>query len=346
MQKDMHFYGVYALARAAGLGLGEAFTVAHSSQFVDDAVDRDMLNNDLGKAVISLMTSHRAIDSENSNDYDQWHVWVPFHFLPGNVGNSFNEKVICRKNSIPAHKILQNALSKHDSPFWPHLIGVTAHVYADTFSHFGFLGISSDWNKADEATININVQSPNILQYINEKFETFKAKFAGVFASLVPVGHGSVETLPDRPYLKWSFKYLTGKHMSEDENRNNQDSFLEGCKCLYEFFCDYVNISGRGDRNKRKPWGDIKSDIKTIIDTEGMLSERIDLWKDKIRANVFCASEPADLSLNYDENIWKIGNLSPTYQYKDDILHFINAARTHKNYVLYELLPQLDLVIT
>ena len=37
MQIDMHFYGVYAMARAAGLDPKTARIIAHASQFVDDA---------------------------------------------------------------------------------------------------------------------------------------------------------------------------------------------------------------------------------------------------------------------------------------------------------------------
>ena len=39
MQIDMHFYGIYALARAAGIKPDSAHTIAYASQFVDDALD-------------------------------------------------------------------------------------------------------------------------------------------------------------------------------------------------------------------------------------------------------------------------------------------------------------------
>ena len=40
MQIDMHYYGTYAMARAAGLNRETARTVATSSQFVDDNAAR------------------------------------------------------------------------------------------------------------------------------------------------------------------------------------------------------------------------------------------------------------------------------------------------------------------
>ena len=38
MQKDMHYYGVYAMARAAGMRVGPAEIVATASEYVDDAI--------------------------------------------------------------------------------------------------------------------------------------------------------------------------------------------------------------------------------------------------------------------------------------------------------------------
>ena len=42
MQIDMHFYGIYALARAAGIKPDSAHTIASASQFVDDALDGEV----------------------------------------------------------------------------------------------------------------------------------------------------------------------------------------------------------------------------------------------------------------------------------------------------------------
>lgn len=38
MQLDMHFYGTYAMARAAGLNVKTCTTIATAAQFVDDNV--------------------------------------------------------------------------------------------------------------------------------------------------------------------------------------------------------------------------------------------------------------------------------------------------------------------
>lgn len=43
MQLDMHFYGIYALARAAGVKPEVARTIAYASQFVDDAIEDEAI---------------------------------------------------------------------------------------------------------------------------------------------------------------------------------------------------------------------------------------------------------------------------------------------------------------
>ncbi len=44
MQIDMHYYGVYALARVVGIRPEEAKLIACSSQFVDEVMDDDNIH--------------------------------------------------------------------------------------------------------------------------------------------------------------------------------------------------------------------------------------------------------------------------------------------------------------
>jgi hypothetical protein len=64
MQVDMHFYGVYALARCAGIKPETARTIAYASQFVDDAVHAEpkILENEK-VAILPALTSHQPLDS-------------------------------------------------------------------------------------------------------------------------------------------------------------------------------------------------------------------------------------------------------------------------------------------
>ncbi|MBE9542754.1 MAG: hypothetical protein IMF01_10590, partial [Proteobacteria bacterium] len=70
MQKDMHFYGVYALARAAGIKDETARTIAYASQFVDDAIDDESIVIEDKNGVLPIMTAHKAIDYQNTIPVD------------------------------------------------------------------------------------------------------------------------------------------------------------------------------------------------------------------------------------------------------------------------------------
>jgi len=53
MQKDMHYFGVYALARAAGMKANATEIVATASQYVDDAIwDKEVFSAD-GRSIIA-----------------------------------------------------------------------------------------------------------------------------------------------------------------------------------------------------------------------------------------------------------------------------------------------------
>ncbi|MDX2503603.1 MAG: hypothetical protein QNL62_03885 [Gammaproteobacteria bacterium] len=56
------------------------------------------------------------------------------------------------------------------------LMGIMAHVYADTFSHYGFSGVSSRNNKVDGSSFELDVQDKKTKAYIMSKFSAFLNK--------------------------------------------------------------------------------------------------------------------------------------------------------------------------
>src|SRR5689334_15953454 len=83
MQRDMHYYGCFFLARAAGFATAEAVTIATASQYVDDNVKPDMHVFADGGAFEFVPTAHHPVSRANLDHDDQRRIWVPFHFLPG-----------------------------------------------------------------------------------------------------------------------------------------------------------------------------------------------------------------------------------------------------------------------
>ncbi len=351
MQIDMHFYGVYALARAAGIRSDSAYTIAYASQFVDDALEGEVNVLKNNRAVFPIITSHKPIDYQNAMLRDQWKVWVPFHFLPGNLkaARSFYGKMQCviGTNSEPAAKILQHALAYKTKPYGPHLAGVTAHVYADTYAHYGFVGLSSDWNKVKYGSVQPSPShSERIKNYIVEKFENFKLRIAGTFAESVPVGHGAVATYPDRPYLSWQYLPESGRPKVE---RNNWADYLKACEQLYGFLVEFVKDNPMHGQPDSRGFDSIRQTVDGILKQEGSQEERSAQWKAAIARNELFQATQNDNNIQYSENDWEYHRIN---KYLDDhgslddchASHFIHAAWKHRNYVLYDLLPEVGLM--
>ena len=355
MQIDMHFYGVYALCRAAGLKAEISRTIAHASQFVDDAIDAEAVALPDGQGLLPTMTSHRPIDYQNTLPGDQWRVWIPFHFLPGgtksasesaNPRETLIETLVCCEDSKIAQKMLRDALKKRNRKLWPHLLGIVSHVYADTFSHSGFLGIANDWNKVNSRSIKI-ISSRNkaIIHYIWAKYEEFKTRFVSDFAEMIPVGHAAVTTFPDRPYLKWEFEYEHKYNGTTKVERDNPSIFLMACRKLYQFFCRVSQtVQDYTDPQAFRPWTEIEKTLQKLIAYEAPKQDRIERSKKAIASGKFCKPTPADKKVHYDVGLWRPRRVEYQRRPEDpleqtDAYRFIQAAHEHRRYVLLELLP-------
>ena len=73
MQKDVHFYVTYALARKAGLPAEGAEKLAWADQFTDDLTAPDLHG----------IQTQSAIAGNWADRQVQLSVLVPFHFVPG-----------------------------------------------------------------------------------------------------------------------------------------------------------------------------------------------------------------------------------------------------------------------
>jgi len=221
MQLDMHYYGTYAMARRAGLKPATCKTIATAAQFVDDNAAKSHIEFQDGGRIDAEATAHHVSDViRNLDAEDQRQVWVPFHFLPGNQGKTFSQRLICREDSKIAKALVDHHLGYATHPADVCLIGVAAHIYADTFSHWGFSGVGSRYNKVDNDSFKFHGGlDPDIADYIKKKEKEFFRRYGkggGFIANIKSwlaetvsgaLGHGAVATYPDRPYLKWSFEY-------------------------------------------------------------------------------------------------------------------------------------------
>jgi len=369
MQEDMHYYGTYAMARAAGLPVKHAKTVAYAAQYVDDSTDNDSQVHDDGGMLQTIATAHtnsEAIQHAAADHVEQRKVWVPFHFYPGNEGETLSEKLTCVKDGPLAQAMVQDHIRQAvavKGEYGLALMGITAHVYADTFSHYGFSGVSSRNNAVDSESFEFKVKDQQMLAFINDKYSRFLNKYmpsfvidnwrklAGGGAELAvgALGHGGVGTYPDRPFLEWRFNY--DKDARDSGWRNNRETFLEGCEKLHAALSTFA---AKADLSENPvEFADIKDKVHEIIAQEKDMLGRIEAWKTAIldeNAPLFTA-DPDGEALDYSHEVWEkqrddFHTLSNSHEAtKLEVYQFHQAAIYHRDYTLKQLLPQQGIVV-
>lgn len=377
MHSDFHYFATYSMARAAGLDKDTCQTIATAAQFVDDNKEGEKnIRFEDGGRLHLIPTSHPLkelintsfLENLNLIDNDQRTVWLPFHFLPGNDGEEMSERMVCRKDSEISKKMMKHCLSMENKPFGLYLIGIATHVYADTFSHYGFSGVSSRWNKVDGSSIKLENEESNDSRHLFSTIyeltkgnlpnwkgllsKEFKSEGAELYSGAL--GHGGVLKYPDYPYLKWNFTYEhSGWKEKKLSQRNNVEDYLEACQKLHEIFC-MIRLESSGSRiDEGRKFEDIKEKVIEILKYENPDPvERSKKWQNAAsKGELFSGEEEI---LHYLGDSWQhdIEKLKDESDSTDSqsvrdkpVFKFYQAAATYRTYVLRDLLPRYGLVM-
>jgi hypothetical protein len=349
----MHYYGCYALAVAAGIRPEDALIVATASQYVDDHAYNDWILSDAqtGEGVLGIATAHHPFEAgvralaRLIDDDDSRLVWVPFHFLPGNEGVEFADRMIARADSAPANQMLDfylrpETIAAHRDHAL-HLMGISAHAYADTFSHYGFSGMPSPKNCVRTESIRVESQhTQGFLAHLAETTDSFKARW-GEYPHL---GHGSVLTYPDRPYLQWSFTYEDGT----SSQRSNPESFLKACEKLYGRFREFASVYYGAAPPTTRNWDDLREVVAGVLGREGTADERCGYWLEAMSRGDWGevpAPRPYDVeNWNRIVEAFKSGSDAQAFLQSDPYRFFV-AAEYHRSFVLKRLLPEIGLLV-
>jgi hypothetical protein len=235
MEKDFHYYLIYALAKVTGSNAPDR--IAYSSQFMDDnnegqfSVDgSDVFFPEKLKAnggcYYPIMT--QSLSPKSLDPYVQKYVYAPFHFLPGDnnvVIKGKKNPLSTTPNSKNAKAMLGKALESES----PYSIGLALHTFADTWSHQNFSGLREEWNA--------------VYPWYN------------IFKSIVPnIGHAEAGHLPDIISESWTdYRFGTKKI-------DNRPRAFEAVK---EIFSSLQKKSKKGP-----PWKDVEDDFYRIIYTK------------------------------------------------------------------------------
>ncbi len=373
MQIDMHYHGTYSLARLAGLGLEAAREIATSAQFVDDNVAQAHVDFEDGARIDTEATAHHLFNRANLDAHDQRRVWVPFHFLPGNTGASYTERLKCRTDSVIAREMLDHHLTCSDRDFALQLLGIAAHVYADTFSHYGFSGVSSRGNKVDNGSFRYHEEvegleapvalSPEMKEYVTRKAELFfeeRGEHGGLLANIKSwvaeelsgaLGHGSVATLPDRPYLVWSFDYERNDAVAGIRDaRDNPAMYLQCCGALHGMFQRFANQRPDLADGDVREFDAVSPRVQEILLIQADKNGRIMAWQEAARSGELFGDGGEEIP-DYEGENWNAewnelnGAEDCRRAMETPIWRFYQAASLHRTYVLRDLLPKHRLIV-
>lgn len=196
-----HFYGLQAILTDIGIQCIEANTIASASQAVDDFYEDKLITFENGELFYPIITAHKMLDSKNLDSRDASNIWMPFHFFPNNEG-------VCQPDTENVHKLiefvknypLQNDVEKYL------LHGILLHIYVDTYTHQGFMGLHCKHNDIS------NLDDKDSLD------------IGWLTGNLPPcIGHGEALTYPDDMWRRWSYNDNKNCPMYRD----NQDIFIQ-----------------------------------------------------------------------------------------------------------------------
>lgn len=356
MQIDMHYYGTYTLARVAGLDQETAELIANASQFVDDNTNATTICFADGGQMTTVATGHHFEHTENISSDAQRTIWIPFHFLPAASGETFTERLICKKNSRTSAEMVNNHLKLSHKPFSPQLIGIAAHVLADTFSHYNFSGASSRRNSIDQDSITV-MEPMNEDSALAEERMRFFERFEYVRPNIKVIseeelmgtlGHGAAASYPDLPYLVWSYKI--DEHTNKTIRRYNSEDFMEAAEALYSLFIQFAKQRPDLTETPPVPFETIQDSLAIIFASPGNKHQRSGFWQFAMAQGVFLEGRQEEIP-PYKGQMWKnsceeLASCPECALITEmDVYKFFQAAAIHKTYVLQELLPAHDISV-
>jgi len=346
MQIDFHHGTTYVAARLAGFSGKDADVIAHSAQYVDDVTSQGPVRFSNKFLYNRICSAHRMIDTRNTRDLDNHRVWIPFHFLPGNrdqkAGSGARTKsvedLVCRPNSLVAQEMVRQVIIDQNRDYGLHRLGLTMHIYADTWAHQGFAGLLDDINEVEDVgeSGRSGVFGKGLKRYLNDFLDD----------AIPPLGHGRALDFPDIPFLKWGYI----NHRNEPVTRDNPTDFCEAademCKAMRRYRLGDPDASVSGI-----PKPDMEQIQSLFVANKSKDGEqRHKKWIEAIQEGAFSFGPAKAGYITDRDGSWKhqaLGTIADLirYEYKASFLksnwkRFHDALLAHRFFLLYELLPR------
>ncbi|WP_131009589.1 DUF6765 family protein, partial [Clostridioides difficile] len=369
MNLDFHYYGTYLAAKIAGYNDSDAETIAYAAQYVDES-SKSMILDDVNFTLPTIQTNLEL--GKYYTDFTSWgykwnldslneikKVWIPFHFLPGNLNNQFEYKgvkeskgltinwkfkdgdnqkfrLMCLPNSETVSAIINDIIHFHSTEEYKlQFIGMRMHVLADTWAHMYFIG-KPEWYIndvkefiAEESKYTEETKLTKAEEYLNKSWRSvnFIGTFdVGGYESTSYHGHGRMGHIPDYGYL--NYRYIPNLSSTDDKvkiEKNNQDDFFKAfCQMVYALKCikngNDFSINQYDNLTENQ-----KTEVTKVITTRK--DDQSEAWKKAIKALGYNSLE------NFDKNKWKNEFIKSANKEKTDYYYFNLVAKKHVDYV-------------
>ncbi len=359
MQIDFHHATTYVIARFSGMTHSNAAIVAHAAQYVDDATNDTLIRFSNQAMYKRIASAHKMIDYRNLPGLANHQVWIPFHFLPGNEGKpasenpdaDFRHKIICRPNSPIAQDMVKACIKDKHKPNALHRLGITMHVYADTWAHQGFAGINDKINLVKEVKDEQQNPDPGLLtrvkDYFSDKFDEKTSEFIG---GALPLGHGAALSYPDRPFLKWHYTNGEGQFIERDNPKDFIEAANHLCIAMRRFQAGDADadIPGLATADREQ----LNQMFQNTLDEDGDTRHKI--WLKAIADGEFSFGAEKLTYIAKGKGSWKhqaIGDTrnkqlkSQTFEFTPAFMHsdwkyFHDALMAHRFAVIHDILPR------
>ncbi len=348
MQIDFHHTATYVVARDAGFDHRDSGIIAYASQYVDDATSSGTVYFDNRAVYNRISSAHKMLDKRNTEELANHCVWMPFHFLPGNAGmpaaqnpdGHFIDKIICTPNSPISQEMVRDAIIEQHRPYALHRLGISLHVYADTWAHQGFAGVLHKVNEVEHAveTDHCGIFSDGLAGALRNILDD----------TIPPLGHARALGFPDLPFLKWQYKNGRGELIQRD----NTLDFMQACEhmCIamrrYRLKDPVASVKGLTDATRLQ----LQNMFSNLQLESG--DERHQKWLKAISIGAFTVCGPVDINDYFarGNDSWKAAALGssfdlPVFPYRDNFLKsdwklFHDAIQAHRFNVVYNILPR------
>jgi hypothetical protein len=348
MQIDFHFCTIYALARAAGFIPDHAHIVAYASQHTDDAKYEHALDFENGGRFQQVLTAHKYFDPGVLSKHVCYGIWVPFHFLPGNIGVEFYERMLTRPGSTVTQRLVDDLLGSKPRPYLLHRLGILLHTFADTWSHQNFLGLMHD-DLNDVSKLRVKGQTAAALKSFFERIKVQVLEYGAP-----KLGHAQAGTIPDEPYRQWRYENWEGRGL----DISNPERALDAAQSCYQVLIKFLNEFPGFSMKKAVPWHEIAVNAAKLLEMNRDIDERIKSWMGAVSGGELgFKAEGRDLNLDYDDREWfrEAVKVEQDAEGKELYIrnsgfetshwkYFHDAAAFHRFTVLHEVLPEHGMI--